>query len=66
MNSEEKKSCDLCDDAGPLYLHARCHLTAPLKAAMEDGVLTLSCYIPECSRIVAKFKILQEVTNENH
>lgn len=36
MNSEEKKSCDLCDDAGPLYLHARCHLTAPLKAAMED------------------------------
>jgi hypothetical protein len=50
--------CDLCEDnKGPLFLHARCHLTAPLQASMEDGVLTLRCYIPECGRVVAKFKV---------
>lgn len=56
--------CDLCDgkeNHGPLHLHSRCHMTAPLQASMEHGVLTLRCYIPECGRIVAKFKVTDVV-----
>lgn len=50
--------CDLCEDNNtPLYLHSRCHMTAPLQASMEHGVLTLRCYVPECGRIVARFKV---------
>jgi hypothetical protein len=50
--------CDLCEDnTGPLYLHARCHMSAPLQASMENGVLTLRCYIPECGRIVTQLKV---------
>lgn len=62
MSPMEKKSalpdgCDLCDDAGPLFVHQRCHPTAPLRAIIEDSVLTLRCYVPECGRVVGKFKV---------
>jgi hypothetical protein len=53
--------CDLCGDNSPVYLHSRCHLTAPLQASLEDGILTLRCYIPECQRIVARFKVTDVV-----
>lgn len=50
--------CVLCEDNhGPMYLHAKCHLTAPLQASMEHGVLTLRCYIPECGRVVARLQV---------
>lgn len=50
--------CDLCEDnQGPMYMHARCHMTAPLQASMEGGVLTLRCYLPECQRIVCQLKV---------
>lgn len=56
--------CDLCgDNRGPFFLHAKCHLTAPLKAEIENGVLTLRCYIPECARVVARFVLASEATS---
>lgn len=51
--------CDLCGDqpeAGTV-LYSNCHYTAPLKARMEGDTLILSCYVPECSREVARFKV---------
>lgn len=51
-------ACDLCgDQETPKELRARCHMTAPLQASLVDGILTLRCYIPECSREVARFKV---------
>lgn len=47
--------CDLCGDTGELHLRGKCHPTAPLRAELEDGVLSLYCYIPECNRLVAQF-----------
>lgn len=56
--------CNLCgDNSQPLHLHAICHMTAPLRAELEDGVLTLYCYIPECNRVVARFRL---ATNKDH
>lgn len=54
-------TCDLCGDQGPLLLHARCHLTAPLAAEINGDVLILRCYLPECGREVARFKVAREV-----
>lgn len=52
--------CDLCgDNEGPKFLHARCHMTAPLQASLEDGVLTLRCYIPGCQRVVARLRVTE-------
>lgn len=57
MTTSEPK-CDLCgDQPEKLDLRARCHLTAPLAATLYDGVLTLSCYVPECGRPVARFRV---------
>lgn len=54
----DPKGCDLCgDNDGPLHLHARCHFTAPLQATLENGVLTIRCYIPTCARVVARFAV---------
>lgn len=51
-------TCDLCGDQPEiLWLHQRCHLSAPLQASLEGDVLTLSCYVPDCRRVVARFKI---------
>lgn len=56
-------ACDLCHDAtsptatGPLHIHSKCHITAPLRAEFENGVLSLYCYVPECNRLVGKFVI---------
>lgn len=52
-----KAGCEFCGDTGPLVLVGRCHPTAPLRAVIEDGELTLRCYIPECDRVVAQFKL---------
>lgn len=52
--------CDLCDDnRGPMYLHGRCHMTAPLEASLEGDILTLRCYVPECRRIVARMRVAE-------
>lgn len=52
--------CDLCDDnRGPMHLHARCHLSAPLMASLEGGVLTLRCYLPACGRVVTQMRVVE-------
>lgn len=50
--------CDLCgDNQGPLDVRAACHMTAPLSASLEDGILTLRCYVPTCNRVVCSFRV---------
>lgn len=52
------KPCDLCgDNQGPKEVRARCHLTAPLRAILEDGILRLHCYVPTCNRLVVSFAV---------
>lgn len=51
--------CDLCSNQSPFVLHARCHITAPLQASLEGDILILRCYVPECCREVAKFKVVE-------
>jgi len=55
--------CDLCATGAELPkslgLHAKCHLTAPLAVRFEGDVLILSCYVPECSREVGRFKVVR-------
>lgn len=57
--------CDLCEDQptnDELYLHAVCHMTAPLQATMKEGkYLTLRCYIPDCAREVATFEVVKRI-----
>lgn len=49
-------NCGLCEDTQGLEMYAKCHPTAPLRARFEgsDGLLVLSCYVPECSREVVR------------
>lgn len=54
--------CDLCSDTGPLTARSVCHPTAPLRAVIENGVLTLRCYIPACDRLVARFQVVDVET----
>lgn len=49
--------CDLCGD-WPARLTSGCHPTAPLMIEMEEGfVLVVRCYLPECGRELARFKV---------
>jgi len=51
------KGCDLCGDF-PAQLRARCHPTAPLRVEMASATeIVLYCYLPECDREVARFKL---------
>lgn len=60
--NDQTPACDLCEDnAGPVFVHQRCHMTAPLQASLENGVLTLSCYVPECRRIVVQMRVTEIV-----
>lgn len=63
MASEATK-CDQCHERSgapeAIYLHGRCHMAAPLWAKVEGGYLILSCYVPECRREVARFRITGE------
>lgn len=52
-------ACDLCGDVdGRLFLQARCHPSAPLRAVKDGAVLILRCYVPECDREVARFDLI--------
>lgn len=52
------KGCELCgDNARPGHLRSRCHMTAPLRAEFNDGVLTLFCYVPSCNRLVIQMRV---------
>ena len=60
-------TCDLCADSTGhpemLYLHARCHLTAPLQAILEGDILTLRCYLPDCRRVVARLRVTEQLND---
>jgi hypothetical protein len=50
--------CSLCGDTdGRLFLHARCHPSAPLRAVKDGDVLILRCYLPDCDREVARLRL---------
>lgn len=53
----ERKGCDLCGDTGVLTASSKCHPNAPLRATLANGVLTLSCYVPECGREVLTIEV---------
>lgn len=53
-----KVQCGLCDESNVLQLRTKCHLSAPLKVELVDQkTLILRCYVPDCSREVARFTI---------
>ena len=55
---DPKLQCDLCDNSDALQLSAKCHLTAPLKVELvNQKTLILRCYVPDCSREVARFTV---------
>jgi hypothetical protein len=57
--------CDFCGDVtATMFLHARCHPTAPLLVRKDDDVLILSCYLPDCGREVARFRVIIEAPAE--
>lgn len=60
-NEKQPAACEFCGDQGPLILHSRCHLTAPLQASLEGDVLILRCYLPDCMREVARFRIAEKL-----
>ncbi len=55
------ENCERCgDQPSPeeiQHLVARCHLPGPLSASIVDGILNLRCYLPDCGREVATFRI---------
>jgi hypothetical protein len=57
QSPSQSPSCDLCGDQGPLVLMSRCHFTAPLRVERNGESLILRCYLPECGREVARFKL---------
>ena len=48
--------CDLCNEPA-LHIHSRCHITAPLRVEIEGNELKLYCYLPECNRHIATYRI---------
>jgi hypothetical protein len=61
MTTRATGSCDLCGDTdGRLFLQARCHPTAPLRAIKEGRILILRCYVPTCDREVVRLKLAEE------
>lgn len=59
-----RAGCDLCADAGPLHLRGRCHPTAPLRAVLTGDVIELRCYVPACDRVVARFRLAEQLPAE--
>jgi hypothetical protein len=60
MNKEPEPEvgCSLCGDLdGALFLRARCHPSAPLRAIKEGDVLILRCYLPDCDREVVRLDL---------
>lgn len=58
----DELKCEFCGDVPhEIFLHAKCHLTAPLQVSIVDGWILIRCYLPECLRLVAKFKLAEEV-----
>lgn len=51
-------ACELCgDNNAEMFLHPRCHMTAPLQVSRNGNEVILKCYLPECGREVTRFTI---------
>lgn len=56
-------NCTVCGDSSNiLYLVGACHPQAPLRLVYRvtgqgQGILSVSCYIPECQRLVGTFEV---------
>lgn len=60
MSKPDDPACEMCgDNNGPIHLRARCHMTAPLRAVLERGVLSLYCYVPSCNRLVIRMRVAE-------
>jgi hypothetical protein len=57
------KGCDLCTESSgkpeELFLHGRCHMTAPVQVSIIEDVLIVRCYVPECGREIVKFRVVE-------
>lgn len=53
------KKCDLCDNPA-MHIHAKCHITAPLRAEIVKYELSLICY--QCGKLIVKFKLRDDET----
>ena len=55
---DDEPRCEFCGDAPAiLFLQARCHPSAPLRAVKDGDVLILRCYLPDCDREVVRLKL---------
>jgi len=50
--------CDQCGDDSSLYLHSRCHTSAPTWAVLTGDVLTLEC--ARCQKVITRFRVAPE------
>lgn len=56
-----ERKCEFCDEVnGEMFLHAKCHIAAPLEVSVVDGWLIIRCYLPDCGKEVARFKLANE------
>ena len=54
-----ESGCELCGDqpVDGLELRSACHMTAPLTVSRIGNELVIRCYVPDCSREVARFTL---------
>lgn len=63
---EVKPKCEFCEELkgmpqDQMYIHAKCHMHAPLHAELVEDTLILRCYMPECRRIVVTYHVIKQV-----
>ena len=57
----KKEKCDLCGDIPEeIFIHGKCHMSAPLQASIIGDEIILRCYLPECQRLIVKYKLSPE------
>lgn len=63
VSNLESLGCDLCQDEDgkpqAIFIHGRCHMSAPSWVSIEDGHLVVRCYVPDCQREIARFEIVE-------
>lgn len=66
MTEKPTLKCDLCgDQPETVFLHAHCHLTAPLQVSIENGEVVCRCYVPTCNREIVRLALAGQPTAIN-
>lgn len=47
--------CAECGCGGEMYIHSKCHMTAPVVAVLHHGLLRIEC--SECAKPICYFTI---------